>query len=166
MSHRTRSITSLVLFVTAFAQAGELPRAEPDAVGLSPAKLDRLKPALQKLVDDGKIAGGVAVVARQGKVAYMASFGYRNRESKEPMTENTIFAIASMTKPITCVGVMRLVEQGKIGLDDPVAKYLPELKDLRVLGDPKDDTENEVATVPAKRAITVRDLLSHTSGFS
>ena len=102
----------------------------------------------------------------RGKVAYVASFGYRNLESKEPMTEDTIFAIASMTKPITCVGVMRLVEQGKIGLDDPVSKYLPELNDLRVLGDPKDDTENEIATVPAKRAITVRDLLAHTSGFS
>src|SRR5271157_5916591 len=166
MSHRTRLITSLVLFVTAFAQAGELPTAEPEAVGLSPGKLDRLKPALQKLVDDGKIAGGVAVVARRGKVACAASFGSRNLETKEPMTEDTIFAIASMTKPITCVGVMRLVEQGKIGLDDPVSKYLPELKGLRVLGDPKDDTENEVATVPAERAIMVRDLLSNTSGFS
>jgi len=70
-------------------------------------------------------------------VAYVASFGYRNLESKEPMTVDTIFAIASMTKPITCVWVMRLVERGKIGLDDPISKYLPELKDLRVLGDPK-----------------------------
>ena len=82
------------------------------------------------------------------------------------MTEDTIFAIASMTKPITCVAVMTLVEQGKLGLDDPVSKYLPELKDLRVLGDAKDDTETEVATVPAKRPVTIRDLLSHTSGFS
>ena len=87
------------------------------------------------------------MVARRGKVAYVASFGYRNLESKEPMTVDTIFAIASMTKPITCVWVMRLVEQGKIGLDDPISKYLPELKDLRVLGDPKYDTENEVATL-------------------
>ena len=82
------------------------------------------------------------------------------------MTEDTIFAIASMTKPITCVAVMTLVEQGKLGLDDPVAKYLPELKDLRVLGDAKDDTGTEVATVPAKRPVTMRDLLSHTSGFA
>ena len=120
--------------------------AEPDAVGLSPGKLDRLKPALQKLVNDGKIPGGVAVVAPRGKVAYVASFGYRNLESKEPMTVDTIFAIASMTKPITCVWVMRLhQEQGKIGLDDPISKYLPKLKDLRVLGDPKYRHENEVA---------------------
>ena len=82
------------------------------------------------------------------------------------MTEDTIFAIASMTKPITCVAVMMLVEQGKLGLDDPVAKYLPELKDLRVLGDAKDDTATDVATVPAKREVTIRDLLAHTSGFT
>ena len=166
MNPRTRLLTFLLPFITALAQAGELPTAAPDAVGLSPARLDRLTPALQKLVDDGKIAGGVAAVARRGKVAYVGSFGYRNLETKEPMTEDTIFAIASMTKPITCVGFMRLVEQGKIGLDDPAAKYLPELKDVRVLGDPKEDTQNVVATVPARRAITVRDLLAHTSGFS
>ena len=71
--------------------------------------------------------------------------------ASQPMTEDTIFAIASMTKPITCVAVMMLVEQGKLGLDDPVAKYLPELKDMRVLGDAKDDTGDEIATVPAKR---------------
>ncbi len=166
MSHRTRLITCLLPFVAAFAQAGELPTAPPEAVGLLPAKLDQLKPALQKLVDEGKIAGGVAVVARHGKVAYVKAFGYRNLATKEPMTDDTIFAIASMTKPITCVGVMRLVEEGKIALDDPVEKYLPELKDLRVLGDPKNDTDSEIATVPARRAITIRDLLSHTSGFS
>ena len=93
-------------------------------------------------------------------------FGYRDLATKTPMTEDTIFAIASMTKPITCVAVMTLVEQGKLGLDDPVAKYLPELKDLRVLGDAKDDQGDTIATVPAKRPVTVRDLLSHTSGFS
>ncbi len=166
MSHRTRLITCLLPFVTACVQAAELPTAPPETVGLSPAKLDQLRPALQKLVDDGKIAGGVAVIARQGKVAYLTAFGYRNLATKEPMNDDTIFAIASMTKPITCVGVMRLIEQGKIGLDDAAEKYLPELKDLHVLGDPKNDTDNEIATVPAKRAISVRDLLSHTSGFS
>ena len=82
------------------------------------------------------------------------------------MTEDTIFAIASMTKPITCVAVMTLVERGKLGLDDPVGKYLPALKEMRVLGDAKDDTEAAIATVPAKRPVTVRDLLSHTAGFS
>ena len=91
------------------------------------------------------------MIARRGKVAYSNTFGYRNLEARQPMTEDTIFAIASMTKPVTCVAVMILVERGMLGLDDPVAKYLPELKDLRVIGDAKDDTATEVATVPAKR---------------
>lgn len=146
--------------------AGELARTDPHAVKLSAQKLDTLKPALQKLVDDGKIPGAVALVARHGKVAFVTSVGYRDLAAKTPMTEDTIFAIASMSKPITCVAVMTLVEQGKLGLDDPVAKYLPELKDLRVLGDAKDDQGDTIATVPAKRPVTVRDLLSHTSGFS
>ena len=77
------------------------------------------------------------------------------------MTEDTIFAIASMTKPITCVGVMRLVEQGKLGLDDPVSKYLPELKDLRVLGDAKDDTENESPPCPPSGRSRSRPALAH-----
>ena len=148
------------------ARGGELPTCEPREVKLSAEKLGKLKPALQKLVDDGKIAGAVTVVTRHGKVAHVASIGYRDLASKTPMTDDTIFAIASMTKPITCVAVMTLVEEGKLGLDDEVRKYLPEMKDLRVLGDAKDDTDAAIATVPARRAITVRDLLSHVSGFS
>jgi len=159
-------LASLLLTPLATAAAEELPKSRPEEVGLSAEKLADLRPAFQKIVDDSTIAGGVAVVARHGKVAYLTSFGYRDLASKTPMTEDTIFAIASMSKPITCTAVMTLVEQGKLGLDDPVAKYLPELKDLRVLGDAKDDTETDVATVPAKRPITVRDLLTHTSGLS
>src|SRR4051812_37935657 len=89
---------SVLLVAPGVAGAGELPRSEPEAVGLSAGKLAELKPALQKLVDDGKIAGGVALVARHGKVAYMQAVGYRDLAAKTPMTEDTIFAIASMTK--------------------------------------------------------------------
>src|SRR5690242_11263999 len=148
------------------APGGEWPRAEPEAVGLSAGKAEELKPALQGLVAEGKIPGGVAMVVRHGKVAAVATFGYRDLTSKVPMTEDTIFAVASMTKPVTCVAVMTLVERGEVGLDDPVAKYLPELNDLRVLGDAGDDTETQVATVPAKRPVTIRHLLTHTSGIS
>jgi CubicO group peptidase (beta-lactamase class C family) len=143
-----------------------LPRAEPEAVGLSAGKAAELKPSLQRLVDGGKIPGGVALVVRHGKVAAVATFGYRDLASKTPMTEDTIFAVASMTKPITCVAAMTLVERGVVGLDDPVAKYLPELKALRVLGDARDDTETGLATVPARRPVTIRHLLTHTSGIS
>ncbi len=148
------------------AQAGELPTTEPREVKLSAEKLAALEPALKKLVETEKMAGAVALVARHGKVAYLKSIGYRDLASKTPMTDDTIFAIASMTKPITCVAVMRLIEEGKLGLDDPVGKYLPALKEMRVLGDAKDDRETAIATVPAKRPVTVRDLLSHTAGFS
>jgi CubicO group peptidase (beta-lactamase class C family) len=155
-----------VLILFGASPAEELPTAKPKEAGLSAEKLAEVTPALKKLVDEGKIAGGVALVATRGKVALVTSFGDRDLAGKTPMTEDTIFAIASMTKPITCVATMILVEQGKVGLDDPAEKYLPELKDLRVLGDPKDDDGDTPATVPAKRPITVRDLLSHTSGIS
>ena len=147
-------------------RAGELPRSEPGMVGLAAERLAGLKPALQARVDAGKSPGGVVLVMRRGKVAYLEPFGFRDLAAKAPMAEDTIFAIASMTKPITCAAAMTLLERGQLGLDDPVAKYLPELAGLRVLGDAKDDTEAALATVPAKRPITVRDLMSHTSGFA
>jgi CubicO group peptidase (beta-lactamase class C family) len=164
---RLAMLVACAFIVTpSLALANELPRTNPDAVGLSAEKLADLKPSLQSLVDEGKIAGGVALVARHGRVAYFLPFGFRDLSDKTPMTEDTIFAIASMTKPITCVAVMTLIEKGKLGLDDPVGKHLPELSGLRVLGDPGKDTETDVATVPAKRPVTVQNLLSHTSGFS
>jgi CubicO group peptidase (beta-lactamase class C family) len=166
MNRGSLMVVTLLTFAHSTASSGELPRAEPREVQLSAEKLEELKPALQKLVDGGKIPGGVVLVARHGKIAYLTSFGYRDLATKTPMTEDTIFAIASMTKPIACTAVMMLLEQGKLGLDDSVDKYLPELKNLRVLGAAKDDTETDVATIPAKRSITVRDLLSHTSGFT
>jgi len=148
------------------APSAELPRAEPAAVGLSAGKIAELRPALQRLVDEGKIPGGVALLVRHGKIADVTTFGYRDLATKTLMTEDTIFAIASMTKPITCVAAMTLVEQGKLGLDDPVAKYLPELKDLRVLGDTSDEASKEVTTVPASRPVTIHHLLAQTSGIS
>jgi CubicO group peptidase (beta-lactamase class C family) len=157
---------ALLVLLPGAAGAGELPSAPPGEVGLSAEKLAKLTPALERLVEDGKIPGGVVLVARRGKVAYAEAFGFRELSSREPMAEDAIFAIASMTKPITCVATMILVEQGRLGLDDPVAKYLPELKDVRVLGDPEDDDGDEVATVPTLRPITVRHLLAHASGFS
>src|SRR5262245_31872251 len=129
MARFSALVASLLLSFPHPAPCGELPRAEPGEVGLAVGRLADLKPSLQRLVDEGKIPGGVALVARHGKVADVTTFGYRDLAAKTPMTEDTIFAVASMTKPITCVAVMTLVEQGKLGLDDPVAKYIPELKD-------------------------------------
>jgi CubicO group peptidase (beta-lactamase class C family) len=153
-------------WLCSIAQGGELPRVDPAEVGLSASKLAELRPALKKLVDDGKIAGGVAIVVRHGKVAFVDAFGLRDRATEAPMREDSIFAIASMTKPVTCVAAMTLVEQGKLGLDDPVAKYIPALANVRVLGDEKDDTPEGPSTVPLARPILVRHLFSHTSGFA
>lgn len=167
--HMNGSAPAAVSFlITALASdppAG-LPKATPAEVGLSAEKLREIKPALEKLVADDKNAGGVVSIARHGKVAYFETYGYRDLESKTPMTADTIFTIASMTKPITCIGVMRLVEEGKIKLDDPVEKFIPALKDMNVLGDPKEDKDEAPATVPSKRSITIRDLLSHSSGLA
>ena len=126
MSRLTLTAAFALLFTPWTVKADELPTARPREVGLSPEKLAELSPAMEQLVEDGKIPGGVVLVARRGKVAYTEAFGFRDLASKGPMAEDTIFAIASMTKPITCVATMILVEQGKLGLDDPVAKYLPD----------------------------------------
>jgi CubicO group peptidase (beta-lactamase class C family) len=156
-----------ILFAVSFrVPAGEMPRDQPKAVGLSEKTLDEVQPGLTKLVADNKIAGAVALVARHGKVAYVATVGYRDLAKKTPMTEDTIFAIASMSKPITCVAAMMLVEEGKLNLDDPVDKYVPALNNLRALGNAKDDTAEALATVPIQRTMLVRHLFAHTAGFS
>ena len=161
-----RIFTSILLVMSSGSAADELPRVQPKEVGLSEKVLDEVKPGLEKLIADNKIAGAVVVVARHGKLAHIEAVGYRDLASKAPMTEDTIFAIASMTKPITCIAAMLLVEEGKLNLDDPVEKFVPAFKNLRVLGDPKDDTAAALATVPVKRTMLVRHLFAHTSGLS
>jgi len=152
--------------LSALVRGGEMPRVEPAAVGLSPQLAEKVSEALQRLVDDRKIPGAVVAVARRGRVAVLTAVGLRDRERGDPMTEDTIFAIASMTKPVTCVAAMTLVERGQIGLDDPVARFLPELGDPRVLEPSRPGESEDLVTVPARRPITVRDLLTHTSGYT
>jgi CubicO group peptidase (beta-lactamase class C family) len=159
-------VIPILLAASFAAQADELPRAKPTEVGLSEKMPDEMQSSLKDFVDDGKIAGAVVAVARHGKVAHIGTVGYRDLASKSPMTEDTIFAIASMTKPITCVAAMMLVEEGKLRLDDPVEKFVPAMKGLRVLGDAKEDTDAALATVPARRTMLVRHLFAHTSGLS
>ena len=134
----------------------------PESVGLDGSKLEQIDDLMRPEVDSGRIAGCLALVAREGKVAYFKTWGHRDREQKLAMTDDTIFRIYSMSKPITSVAVMQLVEQGKLKLDDPVSKYLPEWKEMQVLVGAGDDAKR----VPAERAITVRDLLRHTSGLT
>ncbi len=140
-----------------------LPVAKPAKVGMSARVLDQATATLQDMVDDEKIAGAVIAVARKGKLVLHEAVGEADREVMKPMETNTVFRIYSMTKPITSTAVMMLVDEGRIGLDDPVSKYLPEFDNPQVYVSHKGQT---IESVPAKRAITVRDLLRHTSGLT
>ena len=144
-----------------------LPRAKPEAVGLSSERLARLTARMQQGVDEGEIPGAVVWVARRGKVAYEQCFGLREPQSGAPMTMDAIFRIASMSKPVTSMAIMMLAEQGLLALGDPVEQYLPEFAQLQVgklvTGD---DGTLTLAREPLKRAMTIQDLLRHTSGLA
>src|SRR5258708_35788164 len=125
---------AVVLMIASwFATAGELPTAKPKDVGLDADKIQKAHDAVQALIDKKEMAGAVVAVARKGKVVVFDAFGESEAGSGKPMKADAIVRIFSMTKPITTVAAMILVDEGKIGLDDPVSKYLPEFKDLRVL---------------------------------
>src|SRR6266436_7156871 len=154
-------IWTLVLGTVAVAQ--DLPVVKPDTVGLSSDRLDRIAAAVQRNIDDKRIAGAVTLVARRGHVAWFKAQDMMDREAGKPMRPDTMFRICSMTKPITSVAVMMLYEEGRFLLEDPISKYLPEFKNPKVLVKP---ATGEPYTIPAAREITIRDLLTHTSGLT
>jgi len=151
----------LVLNVIAFGQ--DLPTAKPESVGLSSERLERIASAVQRDVDDKRISGAVTLVIRHGRVAWFKSQGMMDREASKPMRQDALFRICSMSKPITSVAVMMLYEEGRFLLDDPVSKYLPEFKNMKVLVKP---ASGEPYSIPAAKEITIRDLLRHTSGLT
>jgi CubicO group peptidase (beta-lactamase class C family) len=134
----------------------------PEEVGMSAERLNRIDDLFTDFIEKQKIKGSVAMVARDGKVVYFKAFG--EMDDGKPMQKDTIFRICSMSKPINAVAVMILWEKGLFLLNDPIAKYIPEFKDVQVIE--KDDSEKGYKLVPAKRPITIRHLLSHTSGIS
>jgi CubicO group peptidase (beta-lactamase class C family) len=155
------SVTVLIEFLCGgVLHADELPRAVPKDVGLSAEKLKQVGALVQTAVDENRTAGAVVLVARRGKVVYLESFGKSAVDDKVPMSSDAIFRIYSMTKPITSVAALILCDDGKLTLDDPVSKFLPEVAGLPVTAGEGDKT------VKANREITVRDLLRHTSGFT
>jgi CubicO group peptidase (beta-lactamase class C family) len=153
----------LVLSIAVAASAQSLRPAAPDSVGLSAERLERLSDTLKAYVDDGQVAGSVTLVARRGRIAYFEAFGSRDKEANAPMQIDSIFRIASQSKAIVSVAAMTLVEEGKLLLTDPVGKYLPELMETKVAVAQDGGAGYDV--VKARRPITVRDLLTHTSGF-
>jgi len=142
-------------------------RAIPESAGMSSARLARLAPALQAYVDSGRVAGVVTIVARRGRIVAVDSAGWADREARIPMRSATIFRLASMSKPITSVAALMLVEDGKLLLSEPIATYLPAFRHMMVLitrGDSARGTRDSL--VPAARGITVRDLLTHRAGIT
>ena len=164
---RTAPFALVLWFAAAvLVQAASLPTARPETVGLSSERLERLSRALQTTVDNGRAVGVVALVSRQGKIAYLKSFGKLDLETGAAMPVNGIFRIASQSKAVTTTAVMMLLEEGKILLDDPVSKYIPEFAGSRVAVRAAEKGAAGYSTVPAKRPITIRDLLTHTAGIS
>ena len=154
------------VFAAAYDGAGAqrqrppLPRATPATVGMSPARLQEATAILRQFVADRKISGAVAAVARRGKLIYLEPVGMQTLESKTPMTDRSLFRVYSMTKAVTAVAVMMLVEENRIRLTDPISKYLPEFRNMMV-----QDGGTGAPRRPA-REITIQDLLLHTSGLS
>ena len=156
-------VALVVALVPSSLLAQGLTRAEPEAVGMSSERLDRLTAALEGYVDDGQLAGAVAVVVRRGRIAYLEAVGQRDVASGSPMATDAIFRIASQTKALVSTGVMLLQEEGRLLITDPIGKYLPAFKNTTV-AQPNDSGGYDV--VAPRRPITIRDLLTHTAGIS
>jgi CubicO group peptidase (beta-lactamase class C family) len=175
---------SFILALLAVQVAAEpLPKTKPEEVGMSSERLQRISQMLQRRIDAKEMAGAVAIVARKGKVVHLSAQGVMDLESKQPMTPATMFRIASMTKPVTSLAIMMMIEEGKVRLNDPVSRYIPEFKGLKVAvalpggrggggGAPPAQAGGrggaptpEFYTVPPQREVTVKDLLTHVSGL-
>jgi CubicO group peptidase (beta-lactamase class C family) len=145
-------------------------RAEKPAVvasGFSHAGLQRLGDYIRNEVATGKIPGAIVLIQQHGHPVYFEKFGVRDVESRHPMTDDTIFRLYSMSKPVTSVAAMMLVEDGKLKLDDPLAKYIPAFADVKVAVEKRDEAgKPTLALEPLQRPITIEDLLRHTSGLT
>ena len=159
-----QAVVLILIFAYSCTQNSILKEASPVSAKVSEERLARIDKMLQQSVDSGWIAGAVGFIARDGKIVYNKSFGYSNIETKSQLRPDDIFRIASQTKAITSIAVMMLFEEGKFLLDDPVSKYIPEFANPRVL-DKFNEKDTTYTTVPANREITIRDLLTHTSGI-
>ena len=176
---RTRFTHIAVALVALGLTAGVLPNGKPEDVGLSSERLQRIGQVIQRYIDAKDLAGAVTVVSRRGKVAHFEAQGLMDVERNTPMRKDAIFRMASMSKPVTGVAILMLLEEGKVRLNDPVSKFIPEFKDSKVaiekaqppgaatagVGRGQTARVPEIYTVPANREITIRDLMTHTSGL-
>ena len=164
---KTMLVAVCCLFVLlAHAAAQSLPPAAPQELGFSPERLERISSWLRDDIAKGTIPGAVLMIVRHGKVAHFEAAGSLDADTKAPMTKDAIFRIYSMTKPIVSVAVMMLAEQGRIKLEDPIAKYIPSFKDMKVGVETSVDGKPKLELVAARRPITIQDLLRHSSGLT
>ena len=141
-----------------------LAEATPSEVGMSESRLSRIDSMLNDAIKQDKVPGVVALIARHGKIVYYKSYGLADNASNKILEKNAIFRIASQSKAITSTAVMMLWEEGKFGLDDPISKYIPEFSEAQVL-DTFNESDSSYISIPATKPITIRNLLTHTSGI-
>jgi CubicO group peptidase (beta-lactamase class C family) len=166
---RVRVLVALILGAGFAPPAGAeapppLPRQRPDAVGVSSARLARIKQVLEQDVASGRMPGAVVAIARRGKLIYFESFGYLDKAAGVPMPKDALFSIASMTKPLTGVATMILQEEGRLHLAEPASKYLPSLARMKVAA--VGTTAAAPATVAQRVPISIQDLMRHTAGMA
>jgi CubicO group peptidase (beta-lactamase class C family) len=164
----TYLLCGAALCAAAFSWAQGLPSASPESVGMSSDRLARVTETFKNEVAQGRLPGVVMMVARKGKLVYSEAFGMQDRANGVPMSKDSIFRIYSMTKPLTSVAAMILVEEGRMQLTDPVSKFLPAFRNMQV-SVARADAEYARLTytsVAADREMTIQDLLRHTSGLA
>ena len=169
MPSRWAAVVALALLGTVGAAPVSARAEAPLAVasGFSQEKLKRVGDYVRNEITSGKIPGAVVLIQQHGKPVFFESFGVRDVATKAPMTEDTIFRLYSMSKPVTSVAAMMLVDDGKLALDDPLAKYIPAFADVKVAAETRGgDGKPVLTTEPLKRPITIEDLLRHTSGIT
>jgi len=175
----TTCMLSLVLI--GLPLSAQAPRSNPEGVGISAERLKRVSELLKRHIDAGSFSGSVTLVSRNGRVAHLEAQGLMDIDTRKPMAPNALFRIMSMTKPVVGVAILMLIEEGKVRLNDPVSRFIPQFKDLKVgvaQSGPAGGGGGAAAgrgaapaaaprfyTVPAEREITIRDLLTHTSGL-
>jgi CubicO group peptidase (beta-lactamase class C family) len=159
---------AIVLPLAALAQGLPAAAPEPERVGLSAERLERIAPTLGKDIAAGLIPGAVMLVARHGRLAYFEAFGLRDKARNAPMARDAMFRLGSMTKPITIAAAMMLVEDGRLSLEDPISKYLPQFAHMQVGIEQENPATGQanLRLVPSEREIRVEDLMRHTSGFT
>ena len=167
LRHLRFAVLLTLAFACLCAIAAPLPEATPESVGVSSERLARLTTVMRKAVEKGDVPGVVVMLARNGKLIYSQSFGMQDKAMGVPMKIDSIFRAYSMTKPVVSVATLMLLEEGRLTLNEPISKYLPEFKEMKVGVEATDASTGATSfsTVPAKRAITVQDLLRHTSGI-